>query len=257
MTVAYNSFGNRIVSAVNATTFSPRYPATLAATDVLLLFVFQKPTTANGGGCTTPTGWTLVGSAVGKGGYGTSIAADTGNTNLYVYRKDIVVPGDALTYFAITVADNDVSVGYTVRLTTGGATLSTAFSSGEDTTAGTPTSVTTGNLDVASGDVVVCAMGGPTDIGTGGATFSAETVSMTGITFGTPVEINELDTSIGLDAYHLLFYADATAGSANAALTMGATVAGTNTNMRGPGVAVCVRETVDATVQGYFGIPML
>ena len=51
--------GAAAYSASGGTTVAPAYPSGILATDVVLLFLGQKPSTANGGTATTPAGWTL------------------------------------------------------------------------------------------------------------------------------------------------------------------------------------------------------
>ena len=85
--------GAAAYSTQGGTTVAPAYPAGILATDAVLLFVGQKPSTANGGTVTTPTGWTLRDELTGAGGYGTTVGIDTGNTNLRVYSWNTPVAG--------------------------------------------------------------------------------------------------------------------------------------------------------------------
>jgi len=93
-------------SAASGTTVSPAYPAGILATDVVLLFVGQKPTAVGGGTVTTPTGWTLRDELTNAGGY-TAQGADTGNTNLRVYSWNTPVAGQTGN-LAVTIGGNDV-----------------------------------------------------------------------------------------------------------------------------------------------------
>jgi hypothetical protein len=58
----------------------------VAANVITLLQVALKPGTANLGSVTTPAGWTPVVSHIG-GGYGATLASQTGNTRVYLFSK--------------------------------------------------------------------------------------------------------------------------------------------------------------------------
>jgi len=106
-------------AAAGGTTVTPAYPAGILATDIVLLFVGQKPTTANGGTVTTPTGWTLRDELTAAGGYGTTLGADTGNTNLRVYSWNTPIAGQTGN-LTVAVANNNISWAFMVRVPTGG-----------------------------------------------------------------------------------------------------------------------------------------
>ena len=67
--------------------------------------VALKPGTANAGAVATPAGWTLVASHIG-GGFASTLGAGTGNTRIFVFRKD---------------ADNTTAGTVSVSLTPNGA----------------------------------------------------------------------------------------------------------------------------------------
>lgn len=228
------------------TTVAPAYPASIAAGDALVLIVGQKPSTANGGTVTTPSGWTLRESLTGAGGYGTTLGADTGNTNLFVYTKDTVA-GTETGNLTVTVGTNNICWGIIVRIPAGGGDLAYGVADGSRTTAPTSgtaftTLLTNGSPapNIKSGDVAIWAMCIPTDVLNNG--FTAPTISSTGTTFGTPVELEEPDSGGGNDIGGYVAYASATAGSSTAAPTVGVTATGTVTNVRGPIVLIRVRE---------------
>lgn len=102
-------------TAAAGTTVAPSYPTGITAGDVLVMFVGQKPATANAGTVTTPTGWTLQDSLTAAGGYGTTLGADTGNTNLFVYTKDTVTGAE-------TGADTLAATGKVIVTGQGAAT---------------------------------------------------------------------------------------------------------------------------------------
>lgn len=239
-------------SAAGGTTVAPLFPTGIVANDVLLLFVGQKPNAANGGTVTTPTGWTLRESLTGAGGYGATLGADTGNTNLFVYTKDTVA-GTETGSLTVTVGANDVCWSTILRIPTfgAGATFAYGTADGSRTTAptsGTAFTVTLTNgvtaPNIASGDMTVWAMCIPTDVNVNG--FSAPTITSTGTTFGTAVELVEPNNGNGNDIGGYVAYAAATAGTSSVAPTVGVTATGTVTNYRGPIALVRVRETLPA-----------
>lgn len=255
-TLSYGEAGAWAYSAVDGTSVAPSYPANITVNSGLALVVYQKPNTANGGTCTTPSGWTLVGSITGgndgnTGGYTTTLGADTGNMNIYVYTKD-TVSGTESGKLTVTVSDNEICGAAIIRLQASDtATWSWAIATGKDTSAGN-VSIATGNLAITSGDVVIGGMAIPTDVTTP-SQFSAHALSQTGTTFGTVSEISEADTTTGNDMGGYLIQAAVSSGSGSGAVTMTATAGGTTTNVRGPGfvlrarVASVARELYVAT----------
>jgi hypothetical protein len=228
------------------TTVTPAYPVSIAAGDCLVLIVGMKPSTANGGTVTTPSGWTLRETLTGAGGYGTTLAADTGNTNLWIFTKNTVA-GNETGNLTVTVATNNVCWGIIVRIPSGAGSFAYGSADGSRTTAPTSgtaftTLLTNGTTapNFKSGDMAIWAMCIPTDVLNNG--FTAPTISSTGTTFGTPVELEEPDSGNGNDIGGYVAYAAATAGSSTAAPTVGVTATGTVTNVRGPIALIRVRE---------------
>jgi hypothetical protein len=237
--------GAAAYSAQGGTTVAPAYPAGILATDAVLLFVGMKPSTANGGTVTTPTGWTLRDSLTGAGGYGTTVGIDTGNTNLWVYSWNTPVAGQTGT-LSVTIGTNNISWAFIVRIPSGGGALSYGSADGQRTTQPTsPMSIALTNgataTDFQSGDRAIWAMCIPTDVTTP-AQFSAQSITATGATFGTATELNEPDSTTGNDIGGYSAWAAVTAGSSTTAPTVTATLAGTLTNVRGPVVLLRVRE---------------
>lgn len=249
--------GGAAYSAAGGTTVTPAYPTGIAANDVLVLIVGQKPSTANGGTVTTPSGWTLRESLTGAGGYGTTLGADTGNTNLFIYTKN-TVNGTETGNLTVTVGTNNICWGIIVRIPGGGGTSFTyGTADGSRTTAPTSgtaftTLLTNGTTapNLQSGDIAIWAMCIPTDVLNNG--FTAPTISSTGTTFGTPVELEEPDSGGGNDIGGYVAYASATAGSSTAAPTVGVTATGTVTNVRGPIALIRVRDTSQTLTPGRY-----
>lgn len=238
-------------SASGGTTVAPAYPSGILATDAVLLFVGQKPSTANGGTVTTPTGWTLREEITAAGGYGTTLGADTGNTNLRVYSWNTPVAGQTGTQ-SVTLGVNNVSWAFIVRVPTSGGTLSYGSADGQRTTTPTsPMSIALTNgasaTDFRTGDIAVWAMCIPTDVTTP-SQFSSQSITATGATFATAVEINEPDSSTGNDIGGYSAYALVSSGTSSTAPTVAVSLAGTLTNVRGGVGLVRIRETVTGSL---------
>lgn len=237
--------GAAAYSAAGGTTVSPAYPAGILATDVVLLITGQKPSTANSGTVTTPSGWTLRDELTGAGGYGTTIGADTGNTNLRVYSWNTPVAGQTGVQ-PVTVANNNICWAFMVRIPTGGGAKSYGSADGQRTTTPTsPMSIALTNgataTDFQTGDLAIWAMCIPTDVTTP-TQFSAQSITATGATFGTATEFNEPDSGTGNDIGGYSAWASVSSGSSTTAPTVTVTLTGTLTNVRGPVVLLRVRE---------------
>jgi hypothetical protein len=232
-------------SALNGTTVTPAYPAGILATDVVLLFVGQKPGSANSGTNPAPSGWTLREELTGAGGYGATLGADTGNTNLRVFSWNTPIAGQTGN-LNVSLGNSNVAWAFIVRIPTGGGAISYGSADGQQTA--TPTSPMTNALtngatatNFESGDLAIWAMCIPTDVQTP-AQFSNHLATATGATFAAGVEINEPDSTTGNDIGGFSAYASVTSGSSTAAPSITVTLAGTLTNVRGPVVMLRVRE---------------
>lgn len=237
--------GAAVYTASGSTQISPAYPAGILSTDVVLLFLGQKPITANGGLATTPTGWTLREEILAAGGYGTTLGVDTGNTNLRIYSWDTPVTGQTGTR-AVATGDSGVAWAFIVRIPTGGGALSYGSADGQKTTTPTsPMSIALTNGATATnfqaGDKAIWAMCIPTDVTTP-AQFSAQSITATGAVFATAVELNEPDTTLGNDLGGYSAYAHVNSGSSTTAPTVAVTLTGTLTNVRGPVGLLRIRE---------------
>jgi len=232
-------------SALNGTTVTPAYPAGILATDVVLLFVGQKPGSANSGTNPAPSGWTLREELTGAGGYGATLGADTGNTNLRVFSWNTPIAGQTGN-LNVSLGNSNVAWAFIVRIPTSGGAISYGSADGQRTT--TPTSPMTVALtngatatNFESGDLAIWAMCIPTDVQTP-AQFSNHLATATGATFAAGVEINEPDSTTGNDIGGFSAYASVSSGSSTAAPSVTVTLAGTLTNVRGPVVMLRVRE---------------
>ncbi|GEM_PF-3266101 len=242
--VTYQTNGAINYSASGGASVSPAYPTGVATNDLLVVIIGMKPSVANGGSVTTPGGWTVIpgGSLTGAGGYGTTLGADTGNTNVFTFYK-IAVGGETGSQ-AFSLSQNGVSWGQMYRLScVQGCTWSLAASTGSDTTGNNVVSIVTGsNPGVTAGDFILASMVIPTDVTTPNH-FSSEAFSQTGATFGTVTEISEPDSQTGNDIGGFVVRGPVNSGTGSVAPTITAAVAGTAlANVRGPGVFIRIRE---------------
>lgn len=240
-TLSFGAAGTIAYSASGGTSVSPTYPTGITTNSCLVLVLGMKPSTANSGSVTTPSGWTLQNSLTGAGGYGATLGADTGNTNIYVFTKDTVSGSESGT-LAVTVATNNVCWANIYRIQASDlATFSYDSGTGSDTSAGN-VSIATGNIAIAAGDYILAGMCIPTDVTTP-SQFSAEALAQTGTTFGTVTEVQEPDSTTGNDIGGFIVEAPVSSGSGSGAVTLTATAGGTTTNVRGPGFVLRVRAT--------------
>lgn len=239
MAITYQGAGTAIYGTTSLSMTS--FPSGMAVGDLLTLWVGMKPSSANSGSVSTPSGWGLVGSLLSAGGYGATLGADTGNTHLYCFRR--TVDGSETT-FTVTGNTSDVMWGQILRHSSTLNGWKTFPFTNSDITAGN-VSFTFSSVPIpGAGDYCVTAMCTPTDVGAG-AQFSAEAFVSTGATFGTVVEISEPFTANGNDLGGLIAGAPISSGTGTFSSSFTATAGGTTTNVRGPGVMVLIRD-VDA-----------
>lgn len=235
--------GTVAYSASGGTSVSPTYP-TLVADDCLILVIGMKPSTANSGSVTTPSGWTLQGSSLAKGGYGATLGADTGNTNMWIFTKDTVSGSESGT-LAVTLATNNVAWASIVRVRSdAGHPYLYDFGEGQDGAGNTTfTSNFADMTDFTAGDLVVWGFCIPSDVTTP-TQFSAHAITATGATFNTATELVEPDSTTGNDIGGFLAWASVASGTSTTQATVSATAGGTVTNVRGATAGLRIREDI-------------
>lgn len=233
-------YGAVAYSGAGGTTVAPAYPTNTTG-DQLILIIGMKPSTANSGSVTTPSGWTLVTSIVGAGGYGATLGVDTGNTNLFVYTRTAPSGGLSGT-LTVTVATNNICWGIIgeITSTTGNAITVTGWTS-SDTTAGNVSASFTTGTSLKPNVQLHMAMCIPTDVTTP-AQFSGYALTSTGVTFGTITELAEPDSTTGNDIGGFLAWGTVSSGTSSGNTTLTATAGGTTTNVRGALVLVEFEE---------------
>ncbi len=221
-------------------TVAPSYSTlpSIAAGDEILLVVAQKPSTANGGTVTTPTGYTLLASLTAAGGYSTTLANNTGNTNLFIYRLTAGAAGTETGTFTVTVGTNGVCSATLLLLRPpSGATISYASATGSQSTAGNISITVGSDPGETTGDVAILTFNGSSAL----ATYSAEGVTTTGVTYGAVTERAQPSTTVGNDVAGFIATSTVQSGTSSAAPVFTATTGGTNTNARGPGIFLRAR----------------
>jgi hypothetical protein len=196
---------------------------------------------------TTPSGWTQVGSFSGGGG---SFGASAGPRRMTWFAR-VLVGGDSNpTTFIPSGSSGSVIAGRIVNLTrTAGTGWRWAASIGEDTTSGTAFSVTGGTaLTWKSGDFALLGYG----VASSADSYSAETVTATGITFGSVTERADAAVATGNGLTVALATCAVSSGTGTQAPTVTATLGVASIGVAG---VLRIREAssaITATPQSVF-----
>lgn len=248
MTTSYVSSGAVAYSAASGASVTPAFPASISAGNMLIMIVGQRGSAANVGTVATPSGWTQVfgytnTNSEDTGGYATTWAADTGNTNLYVFKK--VATGSESGNETVTLASNNVSWASIHQYSKTEANWRINASMGKDVAGGNVSVQAFYPLGIANGNQLLGAMVIPTDA----ATFSAQAFVSSGATIGAATEVHEAASANGNQIGGFVARAACTAGSSGASVrpTLTATAGGTTTNVRGPGVLIRIADFANLT----------
>jgi hypothetical protein len=241
MTISYRAGTNTAANAAVAT-LTPAVPTGVTSTDISILSVELKQTTAGTAPSITggTTGWTALGTVVNTGNNLTT-GVDTGTNYLWLYYR-------IGTYTAPSVTTSGADTGgasITAYATSIGTWETPTATTGVDSTNGADGSITGGaNLSIATGDWLFCASAHPGDVGT----MSAQTIAATGATLGatTNVRIN-LGVTTSSDSRLMVMDRNVTAGTSSAAPTLVWTNA---SNLTGVAAFVRLREQTTTTHQG-------
>lgn len=242
-------------TSTNSATHTPTIPTGLAG-DLLLMWLFEKPSVANAGADPTSlnagTGlnWTLVAKITGvtdgdTGGYGTTLGADTGNVNAWVYMRE-ATGAEAATANVVfsNGATNFPNLSRITRYRKTSTTWDVVGITGKQTSAGNISITYSSDPGIKAGDYLAGIFCTPTD----GIDYSNYTSSQDGVCFDGWSELAEMETANGNDVGGSIFEFWAAEGmSLGTAPTAGCTVSVT-TNARGPSILVRMRETGDGYV---------
>lgn len=214
-----------------------RQPDSLTAGDLILWCVVNKYP-PNGPG--TPTGFALLDQQVM--GDSASPGADVGDVYATVFTRVSDGTEDAATE-VISIPSGNSAVSRSVSYSRSAGTgwdVATAW--GEQGTAGNTWSITTGNLDLAAGDVVVVLIGKNSDQDT---THSSHALSASGITFGsfTSRTAGVGGTTQGDDCAYQIGDFPVTAGNADGPVTFTMSLSGSAGVTAGGVMLIRLRES--------------
>jgi len=219
--VAFGAIGAK---AAGTTTVAPAYPTGIAANHVAVAARCAWGAAGAAPGSAAEAGWTQQALLFG----GTGTGNDTHTTEVEVDTQ--ILTGSESGTVTFDAATAGGSIAQIVRYSIGaGEAWDLQASSGDDATHGTARSNTSsGNLDLAPGDVLVIVVAIDTD--TALTITTGPTVSASGITFGT---INRRDSSAGTingqDGNVEVFDVDVTAGTASGPVTFTYSASATST----------------------------
>lgn len=210
------TFGAIGTGASGTTTCAPSHPTGISASTSKLFCVITGESNTAGTAPTMPAGWTKVLDF--EGGVGTW-AADTGPRRVTVFQKDTVTGTETGT---VTVSLAGNTTNNTLRATIMrvevpvGYGIDVAASTGADTTSGTAFSVTGSTaISFAPGDLLLIAIAQATD----SATQSAQSITASGVTFGTRTNRSTVAVTNGNDHRHIFDTVFVAAGTATVAPT--------------------------------------
>jgi hypothetical protein len=235
VTVAFSSIGT---SASGSTTVAPSYPASIASGDYLTCVVTSGATSSETP--TTPTGWTLLGTGASTDG---AFGVDTGPRRVTVFGR--IADGTESGTLTVSITNGNTCRGSIIRWTKSALFgWNVVGSGGNDSTSGTGFSAATGAIDWAVGDCTLVAVGQRVDT----ATQSAQSLTATGITFGTRTNQRSDADTTGNDHRHVIdTFAATTGGTGSQAPTWAYTA---STSVSGGLVIVRLREVANSPIAG-------
>lgn len=232
-TVTFQSIGT---GANGSTSVAPSYPASIAAGDYLTLHVSSggtgNPTPS------TPSGWTLLATGTSTDG---TFGIDTGPRRMTVFGK--IAAGTETGTLSVTITSGNTCRGTIARWTKSGSGTWTIEAQGaDDSTSGTGVSMTTASMNWNTGDATCVAVCQRVD----SATQSAQSLTASGVTFGTMTNRASTAVTTGNDHRHVVDTFAAITGTSNVNAT--ATWAYTaSAAVSAGGVIVRLREYTAAT----------
>lgn len=250
MTITLVGAGSVAYSALNGSSVSPSYPTgPILAGDLLLLWCGRKPSSA-GAGSTTLSGWNNLGGGF-AGGYGSTLGADTGNTELRCFSN--LATGGESGSVAVSLTSNNIAWSQIVCFRATGthetwSVVDLAF--GAQLADGHIAVTMLSSRDWQPGDRACWGWCCPTDVNAG-SQYTAHQISASGIGFGTAGELGEAASSTGNDVGGFTAHAAVLSGSATVAETISAIV-GNTSNMRGLLSVVRMRTSTPPARAGDF-----
>ncbi len=202
--------------ASGTTSCTPSYPTGISAdTSELILVVTGRSNTASTAFAITGGGWTLIDDLeAGTGTWG----VDTGTRRAAIYRKDTVTGSESgsITVTLAGTTSNTLRATIHRLVKPAGYTVDIASSDGADTTNGTGFSATGGaTIPFAPLDLLMIAVAQNIDTGTQ----SSQSITASGITFGTRTNRASTAVTNGNDHRHIVDTVPVSSGTATVAPT--------------------------------------
>jgi MSHA biogenesis protein MshQ len=229
---------NSNISAASAASMNAPYPEPVADGELLVLIVGQKPSSANAGSVDTPSGWTVLDSLTGAGGYDTTLGSNTGNTNIFAFTKE--ADGTETGNLSVALNTNNVAWAVIHRLSKAGGEWLTESATGEDSTIGDFVVNFTSDPGVKADDFAIAAMVIPTGENLG-AHFQSPVFTQSGVTFGAVTEVGEFLASGGNKVAGASWRAAVTAGESAGNPTYTGNEAFSTNNGRGAAIFIRIR----------------
>lgn len=234
-TAASVTFGAIGTGAGGTTSCAPTYPTGISsATSELLCFVTGRSNTADTAP-TMPAGWTKIADL--EGGTGTW-GVDTGTRRAAIFRKDTVTGSETGTV-TVSLAGSTANTLYAsiVRFERpAGHTLDVAVATAQDTSNDTSLSLAaSSSLSWAASDLLAYCIAQNIDTGT----HSSQSITASGVTFGTRTNHRSQAVTNGNDHRHLVESVPVTTGSGSSAPTYSATLSASGS---GPAAFVRLRS---------------
>ena len=190
-TVTFGAIGT---GANGSTTVAPSYPASITAGQYLVLVVTSGAT--NSGTPTTPSGWTFLATGASTDG---TYGVDTGPRRVTVFGR--VADGTETGTQSVSITNGGTCRGTISSFTRSGSGSWVVEAQGaDDSTSGTGFSATGASMNWNTGDVAIVAVGQRVDT----VTQSAQSLTATGVTFGTRTNRASTAVTTGNDHRHVV-----------------------------------------------------
>jgi hypothetical protein len=199
------TFGAIGTGANGSTTVAPSYPAGITAGQYLLCVVTSGAT--NSETPSTPSGWTLLATGASTDG---SFGIDTGPRRVTVFGKE--ADGTESGTLTVSITNGNTCRGTISRFTkSGSGTWAVVGEGANDSTSGTGVSMTFASMNWNTGDAVLVATGQRVD----SATQSSQSLTASGVTFGTRTNKAATAVTTGNDHRHTVDTFAAITGTSN------------------------------------------
>jgi hypothetical protein len=209
--IALRVAGSPTAAAATITTVNPAVGSGATTGDLSVLLLTGKPYNTTGMETGNLSTWTQLGTFTANGTTGSG--TDSGSMGCTAFVKESASVG-SVGNLTLTGGNSFTAVILTFSKAADKAWDYLTFTFGSDNTSGANLSCTGSAWNTASGDMIVCVAGIPSDADT--VTASALS-GMSGSTIGTQTIDVQQNTSMGQDSHMSVVHAAITAGSSSAA----------------------------------------